>query len=72
MLIDFLFLFNINKSLKSQNFQKICQLYAKTGLTKNRTSLLSESSVFIVRSVALIMPRLTPVHDPVGGEAFNK
>ena len=38
--------------MKSQNFQKIRQLYAKRGLTKNRTSLLSESSVFIVRSVA--------------------
>jgi len=41
-----------SKRVKSENFQKICQLYAKTGKTKNRTSLLLGSSVFIVRSVA--------------------
>ncbi len=31
---------------------KIRQLYAKKGITKNRTSLLSEGSVFVWRSVA--------------------
>ena len=38
--------------MKSENSQKICQLYAKMGKSKNRTSLLSESSVFMWRSVA--------------------
>jgi hypothetical protein len=38
--------------MKPVTFQIIRQLYAKTGQIKNRTPLLSESSVFIVRSVA--------------------
>ena len=43
---------NSNSEMKPVTFQKIRQLYAKRGKTKNRTSLLSESSVFIWRSVA--------------------
>jgi hypothetical protein len=42
----------LHKSVKSESFQKICQLYSKRGKTKNRTPLLSESSVFMLRSVA--------------------
>jgi len=42
----------LHKSVKSESFQKICQLYAKRGKSKNRTPLLSECSVFIWRSVA--------------------
>ena len=37
---------------ESSNFSQITQLYAKSGKTKNRTPLLSESSVLILRSVA--------------------
>jgi hypothetical protein len=38
--------------LKSESYQRIRQLYAKRGKTKNRTPLLSRNSVFIWRSVA--------------------
>lgn len=38
----------LHKSVKSESFHKIHQLYAKRGKSKNRTSLLSESSVFYI------------------------
>jgi hypothetical protein len=41
-----------NSEMKPVTFQKTRQLYAKRGKIKNRTSLLSESSIFIWRSVA--------------------
>ncbi len=41
-----------SKSVKSENIQGISQLYAKMGKLKNRTPLLSESSVFVLRSRA--------------------
>ena len=40
------------KSVISESFQKIRQLYAKRGKLKNRTPLLSGNSVFMWRSVA--------------------
>ena len=42
----------MHQPVKSENIQKICQLQAKRGKMKNRTSLLSECSVFMLRSVA--------------------